>query len=126
LGFTQRLFCFVSLDAIEFLGACKRLYKRLCPSDVPMDGWSVRPHITLSAFFSAVCGLIDLKFGRDLHVDLLFQFLFFFLLNSSSSSSFSSSFSSEKIKFIKILIAQSKIGCLFSFEQRYLEVEFRS
>jgi hypothetical protein len=60
-------------------------------------------HIILSVFFSAVCGQIDLKFGRDLHVDLLFQYLLFFFLSSysnfsfSSSSSFSSfsSFSSE-------------------------------
>jgi hypothetical protein len=43
--------------------------------------------------------LIDLKFGRDLHVDLLFQFLLFFFLSSSSFSSFSS-FSSEIIIFI--------------------------
>jgi hypothetical protein len=111
-----------------FLGACKRLYKRLRPSDVPMDGWMVHPHITLSVFFSAFCGWIDLKFGRDLHVDLLFQFLFFLFLNSSSNSSFSSfpsSFSSEN-KFIKIMIAQFKIGCLLYFVQRYHVVEFRS
>jgi hypothetical protein len=52
-----------------------------------MIGWMVQPHITLSAFFSAVCKWIDLKFGRDLHIDLLFQFLFFFLNSSSNSSS---------------------------------------
>jgi hypothetical protein len=44
----------------------------------------------LSAIFSAVCRWINLKFGRDLHVYLLFQFLFFFFLNSASNSSFSS------------------------------------
>jgi hypothetical protein len=60
-----------------------------------MVGPSVHPYITLSAFFSAVCGRIDLKFGKDLHVDLLFQFLFFFFLNSSKSS-----FSSE-LEFIR-------------------------
>ena len=57
-----------------FLGACKCLYRRLCW----LVGPSVGPHITLSAFFSAVCGWINLKFGRDLHVNLLFQFLSFF------------------------------------------------
>jgi hypothetical protein len=82
----------------------------------------------LRAFFSAVCGWIDLKFARDLHVDLLFQFLFFFFLNSSSNSpfsSFSSSFSSE-IKLDYILKVYSEIGYLLSLEQRYLVVEFRS
>ena len=44
----------------------------------PSVGLLVCPHITLSAFFSAVCEWINLKFGRDLHVHLLFQFLFFF------------------------------------------------
>jgi hypothetical protein len=58
-------------------------------------GWSVGPHITLKNIFSAVCGQIDLKYGGDLHVDLLFQFLLFFVLSSSSNSSFSSSFSSD-------------------------------
>jgi esterase/lipase len=53
-------------------------------------GLSVGPHITLNVIFSAVCGQIDLKFGRDLYVGLLFQFLLFFFLNSSSNSSFSS------------------------------------
>ena len=48
---------------------------------------SFGPHITLNAFFSAVCRWIDLKFGRDLHVDLLFQFLLLFFLSSSSSFS---------------------------------------
>jgi hypothetical protein len=43
---------------VEFLGALKHHYKRICPSDVS-------PHITLSAFFSAVCGRIDLKFGKS-------------------------------------------------------------
>jgi hypothetical protein len=38
----------------------------------PSVGPSVHPHITLSAFFSAVCGWIDLKFGRNVYVDLLF------------------------------------------------------
>jgi hypothetical protein len=64
-------------------------------------GWLVGPHITLNMIFSAICGQVDLKFGRNFHIDLLFQFLFFFFLNSSSnaSSSFSSSFFSE-IKLI--------------------------
>jgi hypothetical protein len=39
---------------------------------------SVHPHITLNVIFSAVCGRIDLKFGKDFHVDLLFQFLLLF------------------------------------------------
>jgi hypothetical protein len=76
-----------SYSFYRFLGARKRVYNSLHPSVVCSDGWSVRPHITLSAFFSAVCRWIDLKFGRDLHVDLLFQFLFFFLNSSSNSSS---------------------------------------
>jgi hypothetical protein len=67
----------------------------------PLVRWSVGPHITLNIIFSAVCGQIDLKFGRDLLGDLLFQFLLFFFLSFSSNSSFSpfSSFSSE-IKLI--------------------------
>jgi hypothetical protein len=88
---------------IRLLGVCfqasKRLYKRLRPSDVPMDGPSV-PISLWVYFFSALCGRIDLKFGRNLHVDLLFQFLLFVFLNSSSNSPFSSSFSSE-LKLIK-------------------------
>jgi uncharacterized membrane protein YgcG len=35
-------------------------------------------HITINVIFSDVCGQIDLKFGGDLHVDLLFQFLLLF------------------------------------------------
>jgi hypothetical protein len=42
--------------------------------------WSVGPHITLNVFFSAVRRQVDLKFGRDLYVNLLFQFLLFFFL----------------------------------------------
>jgi hypothetical protein len=46
--------------------------------------WLVRlSPFTLNVIFSAVCGPIDLKFGRDLHVDLFFQFSsysFFFLV----------------------------------------------
>jgi hypothetical protein len=50
-------------------------------------------HIFLSRLW------IDLKFGRDLYVVLLFQFLFFFFLNSSSnSSSFSSEFENSSRK----------------------------
>jgi hypothetical protein len=55
-------------------------------------GWSLGPHITLTVIFIAICGQIDLKFGGDLYVDLLFQFLLFFFLSSCSNSS--SSFSS--------------------------------
>jgi hypothetical protein len=58
---------------------------------------SVRPHITLSAFFSAVGGRIDLKFGSELRV---FQFLPFFFLSFSSNSSLSSLSSSSEIKII--------------------------
>ena len=75
---------------IEFLGVWKHLYKRLCLLVGQSVCRSVCPHITLSVIFSAVHGRIDLKFGGDLHVDLLFQFLIFFFLNSSNSS-----FSSE-------------------------------
>jgi hypothetical protein len=70
------------------LGASKRLYIRLCPSICwfvcLLVRLSVRPHITLNAFFSAVCGRIDLKFGGDLHVDLLFQYLLFFVSQHNS------------------------------------------
>jgi hypothetical protein len=71
----------------------------------PMDGPMARPHITMNAFFSAVCGQIDLKFGRDLHFDQLLHLLFFFFLNSSFNSFFSSfsSFSSSEIKLTKII-----------------------
>jgi hypothetical protein len=46
-----------------------------------LGGWLVglSQYQCMSAFFSAICGQIDLKFGRDLQVDLVFQFLFFFL-----------------------------------------------
>jgi hypothetical protein len=77
----SHLSCCIS-DA--FLGACKRLYIRLCPLVRPLVRLLVHPlvspHITLNVVFSAVCGRIDLKFGRDLHIDLLFQFLLFFFL----------------------------------------------
>jgi hypothetical protein len=55
-------------------------------------GGLVCPKIALNAFFSTVCGRIDRKFGKDLQVDLHFQFLLFFLLSSffNSFSSFSS------------------------------------
>jgi hypothetical protein len=75
-------------------------------------GCSIRPHITLSAFFSAVCRRIDLKFSRDLHIDLLFQFLFFFFLNSSSSSSFSS-------KLINVLDYKTIALCLLDNRDIY-------
>jgi hypothetical protein len=60
-------------------------------------GWSVSHHIIFNVILSAVCGWIDLKFGGDLHVDLIFKFLFFFFLNSSSNSSFSTSSLSKRI-----------------------------
>jgi hypothetical protein len=44
----------------------------------PFFGFLVGSHITLNLIFSAVCGRIDLKFGKDLQIDLLFQFLLFF------------------------------------------------
>jgi hypothetical protein len=82
----------------------------------PSVRWLVRlsPY-HFSAFFSAVCGWNYLKFGRDLHVDLLFQFLLFFFLNSSSNSSFSSAFYSE-IEFVYIFIAHSEMDafCLLT------------
>jgi hypothetical protein len=80
-------------------------------------GWSVCPYITLSAFFSAVCGQIDLKFSRDLHIDLLFQFNFLFFLDSSSNSSFSSFFSSE-IDFVYIFIAYSEMDAFYLLTHR--------
>jgi hypothetical protein len=58
----------------------------------------VGPHNTLTLTLTLTCGQIDLKFGRDLHVDLLSQFLFFFFLSSSSNSSSSSSSSFSEIK----------------------------
>jgi hypothetical protein len=95
-----------------FLGASKRLYKILRPLVCWLVGWSVgcsvSPHITLRAFFSAVCGWIDLKFGRDLHVDLLLQFLFFFFstppLNLPSPPSPQNLKSSIRKPFIKKLM----------------------
>jgi heme A synthase len=48
-------------------------------------GRLVGPHITLNVIFSAVCERIDLKFGGDLHVYLLFQFLLFIFLSFSSN-----------------------------------------
>jgi hypothetical protein len=78
-------------------------------------GLLVRNYITLNVIFSAVYGRIDLKFGRDLHIDLLFQFLFFFFLSSSSNSF--SSFSSE-IKLIYLKAPCNTTGCLLSFEER--------
>ena len=85
------------------------------PSFRPLVGCLVCPHITLSAFFLAVCRWIDLKFDRDLYFDLLFKFLFFFFFLNSSNSSYSS-FSSE-IEFVYIFKAHSEIWCLLSFEQ---------
>jgi hypothetical protein len=60
-------------------------------------GRLVGSHITLNVILSAVCGRIDLIFDRDVHVDLLFQFLHFFFLSSYSNFSLSSfsSISSE-------------------------------
>ena len=86
-----------------FWDASKHLYKRLCLlvrwsvglSVSPLICWSIDTHITLSAFFSAVCGRIDLEFGGYLHV---FQFLFFFFLSSSSNSFFRSFSSKIKLK----------------------------
>jgi hypothetical protein len=62
------------------LGPCKRLYKSLRLSVHPLvrPFWSVHPHITLNEIFLAVRGRIDLKFGKDLHINLLFQFLLYF------------------------------------------------
>jgi hypothetical protein len=82
----------------------------------------------LSAFFLAVCGWIDLKFGRDLHVDLLFQFLFFFFSTPPliPPSPPSPPPSPHEIKSIYILKGYSEIGCLLSFEKRCLVVEFFS
>jgi hypothetical protein len=77
-----------------FLGVSKHLYKRFHPSVGVLVGVLVGPHIALNAIFSAVCGRINLKLGRELHVDLFFQFLLFFFLSCSSNSFFSSSFSS--------------------------------
>jgi hypothetical protein len=102
---------FSYLPPLVLLGASKRLYKRLwCPMVCCLVGWSVGPHITLNLIFSAVCRWIDLKFGGDLHVNLLFQFFLFFFLNSSSNSSFSafSSFSSEMKS-----ICNLRANCLF-------------
>jgi hypothetical protein len=48
----------------------------------------------LKCYFSAICRWFDLKFGRDLQVNLLFVFLLIFLLSFSYNSSFYS-FSSE-------------------------------
>jgi hypothetical protein len=50
----------------------------------------VSPHTSLNVTFSVICEWIDLKFGRNFHVDLLFQLLLFFLFSfSSKTSSFS-------------------------------------
>ena len=66
--------------------------------------WSVgRSPYCLNAFFSAVSGWIDLKYGRDLHVDCLFQFLLFFFSSSSSSNSSFFSFSFFSSSEIKVL-----------------------
>jgi hypothetical protein len=54
---------------------CRSIGPSICRSVSLLVGLLVRPHITLNVIFSAVCGQIDLKFGRDLHVDLSFQFL---------------------------------------------------
>jgi hypothetical protein len=61
-----------------------RLYKRL--SVGWMDGWSSK--CFKMGFFPAVYGRIDLKFDRDLQVDLHFLFFLFFLLSSFPNSSF--------------------------------------
>jgi hypothetical protein len=45
-----------------------------------IDAWANNYVGALNVICSAICGWIDLKFGRDLHVDLLFQFLLFFFL----------------------------------------------
>ena len=41
-------------------------------------GWSVGPNITLNVIFSTISRRIDLKFGGDLPVNLLFQIPHFF------------------------------------------------
>jgi hypothetical protein len=66
--------------------------------------WPVSPYNTSICFFSDVCERVDLKFGEDLQVDLLFLFLLFFL-----PSSFNFSFSSE-FEFIHIHKAKQHIG----------------
>jgi hypothetical protein len=60
---------------VSLLGACKRLFKRLCSMVGQSVGLSV-PKL-FENVFAAVWGRIDLKLGGHLYVDLLFQFLFF-------------------------------------------------
>jgi uncharacterized Fe-S radical SAM superfamily protein PflX len=76
---------------------CRSVCWSICWSICQLVRWLVCPHITLSAFFSAICRWIDLKFGRHLHVDLLFQFLFCFFLSSSSNYTLSSSSSEIEV-----------------------------
>jgi hypothetical protein len=52
-----------------------------------MDGWSA-PYCFEMFFSQFFFGWIDLKFGGDLQVDLLFFLLTFFLLSSTSNSPF--------------------------------------
>jgi hypothetical protein len=44
----------------------------VCPLVCWSVGPSICPYITLNLIFSAVCRWITLKFGSNLHVDLLF------------------------------------------------------